>query len=434
MFEVLVLIVGFIILLLAVIWWHFIRSSKQQAVAMTGAHREDTNIALYKEHKAEIEKDFSDGKIDEESHQYLLAELDKSLLQDIEQNKKAQATNQASTQKLSVLWPIGLSVFVLMFSLAMYSQHGAYERLAQPRIVANEGQAQQDQQAQMHAQLQQLQQAVTTDPNNADAWYGLGQLYVTGGQFQLAIEAFDKVIGIEGEQADLVGAKAQATYYGANQTITPEVQALIDRALALDANDPSTNILLGMHNFMNQSYQQAIDYWQKVVDSGRQTVNVTALNEAINEARSRLSLTQGSGQGGGQVSDQEEMASNNAQSAVSGPQLTLSVELDDKFVSQLNQGEDKVVFVYAVPTNGGRMPVAAVKLMASDLPTQVVLNDARAMSPQMKLSMVDTVNVYAVVSQLGGAGIQSGDFKAEVTNVKVSTTEPITVSINTLVP
>ena len=62
MFEVLVLIVGFIILLLAVIWWHFIRSSKQQAVAMTGAHREDTNIALYKEHKAEIEKDFSDGK------------------------------------------------------------------------------------------------------------------------------------------------------------------------------------------------------------------------------------------------------------------------------------------------------------------------------------------------------------------------------------
>ncbi|WP_448553363.1 c-type cytochrome biogenesis protein CcmI [Thalassotalea montiporae] len=419
MFEVLVLIVGFILLLLAVIWWHFIRSSKQQAVAMTGAHREDTNVALYKEHKAEIEKDFNDGKIDEESHQYLLAELDKSLLQDIEQNKKAQATNDASVQKLSVIWPIGLSVFVLMFSLAMYSQHGAYERLAQPRMVASNDQAQQAQQEQMHAQLQQLQQAVATDPNNADAWYGLGQLYVTGGQFQLAVEAFDKVIAIEGEQADLLGAKAQATYYGANQTITPEVQTLIDRALALDANDPSTNILLGMHNFMNQSYQQAINYWQKVVDAGRQTVNVAALTEAINEAKSRLSLTQGESSQG---------------DAAIGPQLTLSVELDEKFVDQLNQGEDKVVFVYAVPANGGRMPVAAVKLMASDLPTQVVLNDARAMSPQMTLSMVDTVNVYAVVSQLGGAGIQPGDFKAEVNNVKVNTTAPITVKIDTLVP
>ncbi|REL31784.1 c-type cytochrome biogenesis protein CcmI [Thalassotalea euphylliae] len=419
MFEVLVLIVGFILLLLAVIWWHFIRSSKQQAVAMTGAHREDTNVALYKEHKAEIEKDFNDGKIDEESHQYLLAELDKSLLQDIEQNKKAQATNDASVQKLSVIWPIGLSLFVLMFSLAMYSQHGAYERLAQPRMVASNDQAQQAQQEQMHAQLQQLQQAVATDPNDADAWYGLGQLYVTGGQFQLAVEAFDKVIAIEGEQADLLGAKAQATYYGANQTITPEVQTLIDRALALDANDPSTNILLGMHNFMNQSYQQAINYWQKVVDAGRQTVNVAALTEAINEAKSRLSLTQGESSQG---------------DAAIGPQLTLSVELDEKFVDQLNQGEDKVVFVYAVPANGGRMPVAAVKLMASDLPTQVVLNDARAMSPQMTLSMVDTVNVYAVVSQLGGAGIQPGDFKAEVNNVKVNTTAPIAVKIDTLVP
>ncbi|REL36717.1 c-type cytochrome biogenesis protein CcmI [Thalassotalea euphylliae] len=425
MFEVLVLIVGFIILLLAVIWWHFIRSSKQQAVAMTGAHREDTNVALYKEHKAEIEKDFNDGKIDEESHQYLLAELDKSLLQDIEQNKKAQATNDASVQKLSVIWPIGLSVFVLMFSLAMYSQHGAYERLAQPRMVASNDQAQQAQQEQMHAQLQQLQQAVATDPNNADAWYGLGQLYVTGGQFQLAVEAFDKVIAIEGEQADLLGAKAQATYYGANQTITPEVQTLIDRALALDANDPSTNILLGMHNFMNQSYQQAINYWQKVVDAGRQTVNVAALTEAINEAKSRLSLTQG---------ESNQGDATDANTAAIGPQLTLSVELDEKFVDQLNQGEDKVVFVYAVPANGGRMPVAAVKLMASDLPTQVVLNDARAMSPQMTLSMVETVNVYAVVSQLGGAGIQPGDFKAEVNNVKVNTTAPIAVKIDTLVP
>lgn len=423
MFEVLVLTVGFIILLLAVIWWHFIRSSKQQAIAMTGAHREDTNVALYKEHKAEIEKDFHDGKIDEESHQYLLAELDKSLLQDIEQNKKAQVTNAASIQKLSVIWPIGLSIFVLMFSLTMYSQHGAYERLAQPRIVAGNEQAQQAQQEQMLAQLQQLQQAVETDPSNADAWYGLGQLYVTVGRFQLAVEAFDKVIGIEGEQADLIGAKAQATYYGANQTITPEVQALIDRALALDANDPSTNILLGMHNFMNQSYQQAIDYWQRVVDSGRQSVNVAALSEAIKEAKSRLSLTQGEGQG----------APDDAQS-VSGPQLTLSVALDEKFVGQLNQGEDKVVFVYAVPANGGRMPVAAVKLMASDLPTQVVLNDARAMSPQMTLSMVDTVNIYAVVSQQGGAGIQSGDFKAELNNVKVNTTSPISIKIDTLVP
>jgi cytochrome c-type biogenesis protein CcmH len=72
--------------------------------------------------------------------------------------------------------------------------------------------------------------------------------------------------------------------------------------------------------------------------------------------------------------------------------------------------------------------------MASDLPTQVVLNDARAMTPQMKLSDISEVNIYAVVSKLGGAGINSGDFKAEVSNIDVTTSAPIELVIDTLVP
>ena len=55
MFEVLVLIIVFILLLLAVIWWHFIASSKQQAQEFSNEVREDTNVALYKEHRQEIE-------------------------------------------------------------------------------------------------------------------------------------------------------------------------------------------------------------------------------------------------------------------------------------------------------------------------------------------------------------------------------------------
>lgn len=419
MFEVLVLIIVFILLLLAVIWWHFIASSKQQAEAFSNEVREDTNVALYKEHKQEIEKDYREGNIDQESYEYLLAELDKSLVQDMEQASAEQLVKEKSSQRLSVIWPISLSLFVLIFSLVMYSKQGAYKVLSQPRITAGaESPQQQAQAAQMEAQLAQLQQQVASEPNNADAWYSLGQLYVGVGDFANAIAAFDKVIGIEGEQADLIGAKAQATYYAANQKITPEVQALIDQALALDALDPSTNILLGMHNFINQSYQQAIDYWQKVVDAGRPTVNIEALQGAIGEAKSRLALTNGETE----------------TTADAGPQLMLNVSLSDEFVAQLNQGEDRVVFVYAVPAEGGRMPVAAVKLMASDLPTQVVLNDARAMTPQMKLSDISEVNIYAVVSKLGGAGINSGDFKAEVSKIDVTTSAPIELVIDTLVP
>ncbi|MFD2165194.1 c-type cytochrome biogenesis protein CcmI [Thalassotalea euphylliae] len=412
MIEVLVLIIVFILLLLGIIWGHFLRG--QQGNETAADVRENTNVDLYKEHKAEIEKDYAEGSIDKENYEYLLAELDKSLLQDIEQGGKTGSVEQ---RKMTMFWPISLSLFVLIFSLVMYSKQGAYKQLSQPRndFDANQQIAAQQQN---HDRFNQLLAQVEAEPNNADAWFNLAQLYISAGQFMKAIEAYDKVIALEGEHPDLLGMKAQALYFAAEGNLTPGVQALIDKALSMDANEPSTNILLGMHYFGQQSYQLAIDYWQKVMDSGRQSVNTQALGELLAEAKSRLSLTGNSTTP--EITDQ-------------GPQLRLKIELSEEFSEQLNQGEDKVVFVYAVPAAGGRMPVAAVKIMASDLPAEVVLNDARAMSPQMKLSSVDAVNILAVVSQLGGAGIKPGDFKAQLDNVDVSTRDTLLLSIDTLV-
>lgn len=415
MIEVLSLVIIFVLIILGVIWGHFIFANRnvESDETLTHQYRENTNVDLYHEHKAEIEKDFAEGAIDDESYQYLLTELDKGLLQDIEQSKSTSA-ELSQERPLGLLWPVILSVFVLAFSLVFYNKHGALEQLSQsPPAPAD------SQQMQVHSQMQALKQQTEVNPQDPEAWYGLGQSYVGLGQFDLAIAAFDKVIEIEGEHADLYGAKAQALYYREEQNITPEVQALIDTALALDEADPSTNILLGMHNFTRQNYQQAINYWQKVIDSGRSSVNIGALTEAVAEATNRLSMT---GQSPEQTTD------------VSGPQLNVHVSISDEILARLSDGEDKVVFIYAVPAEGGRMPVAAVKMMASDLPASVVLNDSRAMSPQMKISDVDSVNVYAVVSKLGGAGIKSGDFKAELTNIKVLPSAEIDLLIDSEVP
>ena len=112
----------------------------------------------------------------------------------------------------------------------------------------------------------------------------------------------------------------------------------------------------------------------------------------------------------------------------------LNVDLTDDIRQQLSQGEDKTVFVYAVPADGPRMPLAAVKILASDLPTTVVLNDSQAMNPQMTLSSVDSVNLYAVVSQLGSVGIKPGDFTGELKDISVAGSDAIELTINTLVP
>ena len=109
------------------------------------------------------------------------------------------------------------------------------------------------------------------------------------------------------------------------------------------------------------------------------------------------------------------------------------MSLSEDVTQKLAQGEDKVVFVYALPTNGQRMPLAAVKLMASDLPKMVNLNDGQAMSAQNNLSSVEQVHIFAIVSKQGGVGIKPGDFKGEVLNISVDDTETIQLIVNDLV-
>lgn len=426
--EIVLILVIFIALLLWVIWLPFIKQDKTQENAdlVTTSQqgvRVQTNIDLYHEHKAEIEKDFKDGGIDEESYQYLLTELDSSLLQDIE---TAETVNvSANTNKsMSIVWPVILSCFVTIFSVGLYLKQGTLENLMKTP-VANHSQQQsmstsqqeEARQQQMIDYINQVQEHLTENPDDGEAWYNLGQTYVGAGEFDHAIASFEQVIRIEGEHADLLGAIAQASYYKNNQQIDEHVQGLIDKALALDINDPSTNILLGMHNFIAQEYEQAIGYWQRIIDANRQGVNIEALQEAVKEAKTRLSLP----------IETVETAE------VSGPNLSVSVSLSEEVSAQLANGEDKVVFVYALPTTGQRMPLAAVKMMASDLPKVVSLNNSQAMSPQNNLGSVEQVNIFAIVSNQGGVGIKPGDFKGETHHVSVDNKETINLVISNLV-
>lgn len=427
--EIVLIAFAFIALLLCIVWLPFFKRSKKSPINENINLRDETNVQLYKEHKAEIEKDFSDGAIDEENYQYLLAELDNSLLQDIAAAENKDK-NPTSTTQFSVIWPIGLSLFLVAFSVGIYLKQGSLETLmatptamqANQQSAQSAEQAQLQQQEQMLAYIKNLQQHLEENPDDSEAWYNLGQTFVSAGEFDFAITAFKQVIRVEGEHADLLGAIAQAMYYRNNQQIDEHVQSFINKALALDINDPSTNILLGMHDFIGQNYSQAIDYWQRVINANKQGVNIAALQEAVDEAKKRLGMPANMNDGMQAPSE-----------TISGPQLTVNVTLSDDIAAKLAQGDDKVVFVYAIPSNGQRMPLAALKIMASDLPKTVTLDNSNAMSSQSNLSSVSEVNIFAIVSKQGGAGIKPGDYKAEVHNINVENKETINLVINTVV-
>ena len=92
------------------------------------------------------------------------------------------------------------------------------------------------------------------------------------------------------------------------------------------------------------------------------------------------------------------------------------------------------VFVFAKALNGPPMPLAAARHQVKDLPLEVTLDDASAMTPEMKLSNYAEIKVGARISLSGNAVAQSGDLAGEVSPVVVAAGELIEVVIDSVVP
>jgi cytochrome c-type biogenesis protein CcmH len=68
------------------------------------------------------------------------------------------------------------------------------------------------------------------------------------------------------------------------------------------------------------------------------------------------------------------------------------------------------------------------------LPLEVVLDDSMAMMPTMKLSAFDKVKLQARISASGNAQPEPGDLVGLLAEVDVTTTDTISLIIDTVMP
>ncbi|WNC73155.1 c-type cytochrome biogenesis protein CcmI [Thalassotalea psychrophila] len=413
----------------AIIWQHFLKSSLYSANQSN--MRGQTNKDLYHEHLAELEKDLAEGGIDQENFDYLKEELDHSLLLDMNATAKEE---QAKDKATSFIWPAVITVFIVAFSAIYYQQHGAY---AAVEIGASQPAAHsQDEESQAEAviaQLKKLHKEVQDNPKNSDAWFQMGQILTQVGEFDSAFVAFGKVNEIEGEQADVLALQAQSMYYKNKQQRNEQIDELLERALMIDPFDATTLMLIGMDHYLNERFEQAAVSWQKIIDNGGAGANTQPLLDAINEANNKAGTNSHDGHDHPEIVQSTESPEQQTSTSVEGPSFRLNVSFSSNIFDEVSKGADKTVFIYATAANGSRMPLAAVKLKASDLPISVTLDNSKAMSPQANLSSTDVVNVYAVVSHSGTPGMKPGDFKGEISNVLLKSAVEMNIVIDTIV-
>ncbi len=257
--------------------------------------------------------------------------------------------------------------------------------------------------SQVEAKVEEAQDRVRLQPEDAAAWAMLANTQVMLGHYDEAARAFEKLRTLRPKDAQILADYADALGLASHGNLRGAPERLIAEALALDPGNFKARVLAAQLAFEGKHYEQAVQHWQ--VAASAATANAQAQRQIqlnIAEARSLLPSAKpaSAGAAGSFVSGQVALA----------PQLAARVQPDD------------VLFVFARPTDGSRMPVALLKRRAADLPLDFVLDDSLAMVPQAKLSNQRQVLIAARISRRGDAIATQGDLQGSAGPVEVGST------------
>ena len=400
-FIALVMLVG-----LMLIWIPHFRQQKLLKTEEAGV-RKQTNLELFNERLGVLEKELSEELLDQAEFDALKKELEISLLQDIKQANDDSLVNQIKPK--TILWPSIMSVCLIVISGYLYQHLGAFENIDSAQQPANPHAGMDTAQIMMQ-RVQMMEAQVKAEPENSQLWFSLGHAYVSANQYDKAIAAFDKVIELVGKHAELLGPKAMAMYYKAGQQMTPQIQALIDESLAMDAQDPSTLLLVGMDAFFTADYKKAIISWQTILDSGRADVDRAALMNAIETANLRMQ------------SETAGMPNDDAHKQVKASAKSVNVTISISAELAAKASPEDTIFIFARATEGPKVPLAATKVSAKSFPITVTLDDSSGMGGDVKLSDAANVEVIAVLSKQGNIKPQTGDIQGKISKVAVGDT------------
>ncbi|SDL38856.1 cytochrome c-type biogenesis protein CcmH [Modicisalibacter muralis] len=380
----------------------------QQAFEAEGRNTEQ-NVTVYRQRLASLEAARERGEIDAARFDDSRLELDRSLLEDAEGQRRSPLKSPSAGRLLVPL----IMLTLVVVSLVWYQREGAQGDLAIYNVYQ---QVRSSPDGSLAMLVGGLENQAALQPDNPKVWLSLFPLYRDSGQFDKATHALQRLIELQGRRPGLLAQLAQIKFFAANRTLTDEVQALVDETLAKQPHQPTVLGMLGIEAFDHGRYEEAIGYWREAIAGFGDAGSAAALREGIAVAQQRLGIAP-------EATDQ---------SGAGGPALTVAVELAKELRNRA--APDDTVFVIARDVPGKLPPLAIERATVADLPLEVTLDDGDAMAPMARLSQVDEVRLTVRVSPSGQATPQPGDLVGEAGPVTLGdAAAPIAVTIDRVV-
>ena len=331
------------------------------------------NVALYQERVAELQQQREEGVLTPEQFETGRAEAARELLADTE----GVAPGRVSSLGKAI--PLLAAVLVPVLGLGLYLHFGSSDKVELTREFSQPPQS-------LEEMVARLERAAAAQPDSAEGLYFLGRAYMAQNRPAEAAKVFERAANLAGRQPELLGQWAQAKYFADDKKWSDTLQALTDEALKADPKEVTSLGLLGIAAFEERRFQEAIGYWQRLMDELPDgDASRSALEGGIAKAREQL-----------QASGAKVEAAPVAKAMAS---IKVNVDLADAVKASALPGDS--VFIFARAVSGPPAPLAVKRVTVADLPITVELGDVDAMMPQLKLSNFPEVQLMARISRAG---------------------------------
>ncbi|MEO8202381.1 MAG: c-type cytochrome biogenesis protein CcmI [Betaproteobacteria bacterium] len=405
--------------------WPLLRRDFGAVAAATA----EANLDILRDQLEELRADLARGTIS--AAQFALArnEIERRVLDEPAAPARTQSTRAEHGRRAGLALVIALPLVALP----------AYFWIGEPRVL-RDGTTAAEQQvapAEVEAMVAKLAARLEKEPGDARGWAMLAKSYYVMQRMPEAAAAYARAAALTKDDADLFADYADALALTQGRSIEGKPLELVRRALALNPAQPKALAMAGTEAFQRKDYAAAMGFWQRLLPLlPPESEMAQAVAGGIEEARELVG--QKAPVGGGSAGPAAKAAGTGSSvpapgaapssgaASVSGS-VSVAPSLAGKADSQ------STLFIIARAVNGPRMPLAVLRKRAGDLPLTFTLDDALAMSPELRLSQSSEVVVVARISRSGNPIAQSGDLQGTSAAVKVGA-RGVALVIDSVVP
>jgi cytochrome c-type biogenesis protein CcmH len=373
------------------VWWLAMRNARGTPPGPQTLLQ--ANAGVYQDQLQELQLEHQAGHLSAADFAAAQVDLETRLLQDVDGLKPAAAP-LAPQWLRPTAW--ALAAFLPILALGLYMVLGQPQAL--DPMVISEGAPQEHLTPQkIEKMASELRARLKQNPDQVEDWIMLARVERAQDHFDAAAQALATALKLS-DDPDLAIERAEILATGHQGDFQGEPWQIIQSVLKTNPNHLGALLLAGSASYAEARYPQALSFWQKAsAQVPADSPDRQPLDAALSQVRSKMGLP-------------DPQAKAMAASAIQG-----QVSLDASARNRVRP--DDTVFIYATPPDS-RMPLAIVRIKASELPYDFVLDDSKTMNPQVHLSDVPVVVVRARLSHSGQAQAQPDDLNAEVSAIR----------------